>query len=207
MTLRPFYPPREFGCILLFVVYAPPNGKATLVAGTIADCVHELQLSYPDAPAIVLKDLNQCHLETVLPGFEQYVKDQTRKDNILDQCFVYVKGAYVSKCRPPILNSDHNIVHMIPVYKTKLKRGKPEKKVIRTWTNESREQVKACFDWTNWEVFQEGSLDEITTVINDYINFCVHLVVPTKEIKIYPNNKSYVTKDIKKVINIRKAAK
>lgn len=198
--------PREFGCFLLFVVYVPPSGKASQAASTIADCVHELQLKYPDAPAIVLGDLNQCRLETVLPGFEQYVKDQTRKDNILDKCFVNVKGAYVSKCRPPILNSDHNVVHMIPVYKTKLKRSKPEKKVIRTWTNESREQLKACFDWTNWEIFREDSLDEMTRVTNDYINFCVQLVVPTKEIKIYPNNKSYVTRDIKKVINTRKVA-
>lgn len=111
MTLRPFYLLRKFGCILLFVVYTPPNGKASLAASTIADCVHELQLSCPDAPAIVLGDLNQCHLETVLPGFEQYVKDQTRKGNILNKCFVNVKGVYVSKCRPPILNLDHNVVH------------------------------------------------------------------------------------------------
>ncbi len=49
-------------------------------------------------------------------------------------------------CRPPILNSDHNVVHMIPVYKTKLKRGKPEKKVIRLWSNETREELRACFE-------------------------------------------------------------
>lgn len=60
-------------------------------------------------------------------------------------------------------------------------------------TNESRERPKACFDWTNWEIFQEDSQDEMTAVINDYINFCVQLLVPSKEIEIYPNNKSYVT--------------
>ena len=87
---------------------------------------------------------------------------------------------------------------MIPVYYKKLKRSKLEKKVIRTWTNESKGQLKACFDQTNWEIFQEGSRGEMTAVTNDYINFCVQLVVPTKEIKIYLNSKSYVTKVIKK---------
>lgn len=67
------------------------HSKVSQAAGTIADCVHELQLSHPNAPAIVLGDLNQCHLETVLPGFVQYVKDRTRKDNILDKCFVNVR--------------------------------------------------------------------------------------------------------------------
>ena len=83
-----------------------------------------------------------------------------------------------------------------PVYKSKLKRGKPAKKVVRTWTNESKEQLKACLDLTDWDTFSYGSLDEITINTNDYINFCVELVVPTKEIQIYPNNKSYVTKDM-----------
>ena len=117
MTLRPFYLPREFGCILLFVVYVPPNGpgKAAQAAKTIADCVHELQLQYPDAPAIVLGDLNQCYLDTVLPGFEQYVKDATRKNNISDKCYVNIPNAYVAKVGPPILISDHNAVCLTPV--------------------------------------------------------------------------------------------
>jgi len=142
----------------------------------------------------------------LLPGFEQYVKTQTRNNNILDKCFVNVRDAYVSKSMPPILNSDHNVVHMNPVYRTKFKRSKPERKMIRMWSNESVEQLRACFDWTNWEIFDEGSLDERTTVLNDYINFCVELNIPTKEIRVYPNNKPYVTKGIKEIINVRKVA-
>jgi len=72
------------------------------------------------------------------------------------------------------------------------------------WSNESAEQLKACFDWTNWEIFDEGSLDERSTVLNDYINFCVELNISTKEIRVDPNNKPYVTKGIKEMINVRK---
>lgn len=80
----------------------------------------------------MLGDLNQCHLEIVLPGFEQYVKDKTRKD-------VKVKDAYVSNCKNPFFNYESQCFDSIPVYKTKLKRSKPERKVIRTWPNENRE--------------------------------------------------------------------
>lgn len=72
MTLRLYNLPREFGCILLFVVYVPPSGKTFQAASLIADHVHELQLSYSDAPVIVLGDLNQCKMETLLPEFEPY---------------------------------------------------------------------------------------------------------------------------------------
>lgn len=75
-----FYLPREFGCILLF-------GFIFLPAAT------HRRLSYTDAPVIVLGDLNQCNLESLLPGFEQYVKTETRKDNIPDKCFVNVNDA------------------------------------------------------------------------------------------------------------------
>lgn len=37
----------------------------------------------------------------------------------------------------PKLNSDHTVIYMIPVYKTKLKRSKPENKLIILWSNES----------------------------------------------------------------------
>ncbi|KAK0140802.1 hypothetical protein N1851_022205 [Merluccius polli] len=76
LTLRPFYLPREFGCVLLFVVYVPPSGKAALAAATIADHVHRLLQTHPDAPAIVVGDLNHwgvnfsttCFTETWLSG-------------------------------------------------------------------------------------------------------------------------------------------
>ena len=72
------------------------------------------------------------------------VKDATRKNNILDSA---------------ILTSDHNVVCMTPVYKSKLKRGKPEMKVIRTWTNESKEQ-QACLDCTDWNTFRDKNLSK-----------------------------------------------
>lgn len=49
-------------------------------------------------------------------------------------------------------------------------------------------------------------MDEICTVTTDYINFCVQSVIPTKTIKVYPNNKTYITKDIKQTMNLRKVA-
>ncbi len=36
----------------------------------------------------------------------------------------------------------------------------------------------------------------------DYIDFCV----PTKEIKIYPNNKMYISTEVKHIMNLRKIA-
>lgn len=64
----------------------------------------------------------------------------------------------------------------------------------------------ASFDWINQDIFYKTALDERSTVTDDYINVWVQLVVTTEEIQIQSNNKSYVTKDIKRTINVRNMA-
>jgi len=68
-------------------------------------------------------------MESALSGYEQYVKDNTRHkildNNILDTWYGNIKEAYTSRSMPPLSNSDHNTVYLIPTYKTLLKRHKP----------------------------------------------------------------------------------
>jgi uncharacterized Fe-S cluster protein YjdI len=40
--------------------------------------------------------------------------------------------------------------------------------------------------------------------VSDYVNFCVNLNIPSKMIKIFANNKPWITPDIKTVINMKK---
>lgn len=37
--------------------------------------------------------------------------------------FMFINVRPMSRCRPPILNLDHNVVYWIPVYRSKLKKG------------------------------------------------------------------------------------
>lgn len=205
LTLRPFYLPREFGCVILCVIYAPPSGNSTRAAYAISDCVNECQQQHPEAPVVLLGDYNQCRLEKAMPGFVQVIKCSTRKDKILDMCYTNIKNAYSSRAKPPIANSDHNAVHLIPVYKTKLKSSKPVEKTVRVWSEDSIETLKGSYLCTDWEVFREDDTDHTITVTTDYMNFCVE-AIPTKIVKVYPNSKSYIDSDIKKVLKEKKTA-
>lgn len=82
--LRPFYLSREFDCILLSVVFVPPNGDAHHTAAAIAECVCDLQQQFPDAPEIVLGGFNTCSLDKVLLGFQKVVKCKRRKESTWD---------------------------------------------------------------------------------------------------------------------------
>ena len=207
VSLRPFYLPREFGNILICSVYVPPNSNASRAAAQVADCVHEQLQRTPNAPIFIMGDLNHCNLNTALAGFEQYIKCDTRKNRTLDKCYGNVKHAYTAIAKPPLSNSDHNTVHLIPTYKTALKSSKPLVKSINAWTDDSIETLKGCFLCTDWDTFSgEPNLDNATEVTTDYIKFCVDTVIPKMTIKVYPNNKPYITKEVKDCINRKKQA-
>lgn len=101
----------------------------------------------PDATMIVLGDLNHCSLEKSLPGFHQYVKCGTRKENILDRCYGNIKGAYTARARPPLGTSDHKTVHLLPAYRSVYKN------TVHVWTRDATEELKGSFLCTDWDIF------------------------------------------------------
>lgn len=79
-------------------------------------------------------------------------------------------------------DSDHNVIHLVPLYKQRLKTSKLELRTIQICNDESVDCLRGCFDCTAWDVFIDTSedLDELNQVVTDYIHFCVGKVIPKK---------------------------
>ena len=45
-----------------------------------------------------------------------------------------------------------------------------------------------------------------TECVTDYISFCVDRIIPTKTVRCFPNNKPWITSDLKKLLKIKKEA-
>lgn len=77
----------------------------------------------------------------------------------------------------------------------------------RTWSEETSDAVTDCFEATDWSALFEPhgeDIEHLTDGITGYINFCVDSIVPNKMVKCYPNNKPWVTKEIKSLLNNKK---
>jgi hypothetical protein len=87
-------------------------------------------------------------------------------------------------------------------------REKPRFITVQQWNTEGLDLLQASFDCTDWEVFITAcdSIDELTETVSDYVSFCVQLTIPSKEVKVYPNNKPWITTEIKSIINKKKEA-
>lgn len=144
----------------------------------------------PDSPVLILGDFNACRLNKILPTYQQYVTCTTRGDKTIDLCYDNVKNVYKACKKPPLGTADHNVVHLIPAYRTKLQREGIIKKQGKKWDTAAIETLQACFECTEWRALTQGnSLEEATDVVTNYITFCEEMVVPTKTVKVFSNNK------------------
>lgn len=167
-----------------------------MAAKTITDCVHRHLQNRPDAPMLILGDFNHCSLDKTLPGFHQFVKCNTRNNNILDKSYGNIKDAY--RARAHLNNSDHNVIQLLPTYRSVFKSSKPEIQSVKLWSSDKTEELKGCFLCTDWNIFfKDADIDSATESITAYISFCIDSVIPQKMVKLYPNNKPYITKGIK----------
>ena len=208
LSIRPFYLPREFSHVIVSTVYIPPSAKYACAAEILGNHISDIQTDSPDAFIIVTGDFNQCPTKRLIPGLHQLVTTSTRGLNTLDLFFSNVKNSHQCKKLPPLGRSDHSLIYLHTDYTPLVKRNPPKKITVQTWTTTAKESLQDCFDTTDWDIFINSADDvtELTDTTCSYIDFCIQQTIPTKTITLYSNNKPWVTKELKHVINKKKLA-
>ena len=132
----------------------------------------------------------------------------TREKNTIDLCYGNVLRAYKSVSLPPVGKPDHNAIHLIPKYRPKIQTELFVKKSVKVWTPESEEQLKGCFECTEWSVLVDSceNVSGAADVVSSYIGFCEDMLISTKTVKVFPNNKTWFSKSIKSTLNEKKIA-
>ncbi|KAL0185672.1 hypothetical protein M9458_017342, partial [Cirrhinus mrigala] len=109
--------------------------------------------------------------------------------------------AYHSVPRAALGLSDHCLVHLLPAYRQKLKSAKPVVKTVKRWTVEAERDLQACFELTDWSVFEAAAtdLDELTDTVTSYISFCEDMCVPTRTYLTFNNDKPWFSAKLKQL--------
>jgi hypothetical protein len=109
---------------------------------------------------------------------------------------------------PPFGKSDHNSILLIPAYKQKLKQGVQVSPSIWKWSDETDAKLQECFNGTNWTMFRDSSdgIEENTTSVTGFINKCIDDIIPTLTVCTYPNQKPWITGNIRTELKSRAAA-
>lgn len=209
VSLRPYYLPREFSHVICVCVYIPPRADATAACEKIHTVTARLQTQNPEAFIIISGDFNHATLDSTLAAFHQFVNCPTRSNRTIDLLYANVRDAYRATPLPPLGKSDHNLVYLQPQYTPLVQRQPVTTRSIRRWTPEKEDALRDCYDTTDWDVLLSPHGEDIegaTHCLTDYLNFCVDTVAPAKTVRCYPNNKPWVTQEVKAVLNMKKKA-
>lgn len=168
--------------------------------------IQDLEAKAPDALIVVNGDFNHGSMKHPGLRFYQHVNCPTRGESTLDLCYTNVKDAYVSSQLTKLGEADHDLVLLLPKYRPVVQREKPRVITIKQWSDDALDQLQDCFDRTDWEMFVDTADDihELTDTVSSYIKFCEDAIIPTKKVKCYPNNKPWITKRVKQLINKKK---
>ncbi len=194
--------------LILVSVDIPPQVHVSSALQKLADQITETEQQHPDSVLIILEDFNKANLSRELPKYRQHVTCPTRDSNILDHCYTTIKEAYHSAPRAALGLSDHCLVQLILTYRQKLKSAKPVVKTVKRWTNETELVLQACFDCTDWSVFEAATtdLDELTETVTSYISFCEDICIPTRTYLTFNNDKPWFTAKLRHLCQTKEDA-
>ncbi|KAK3567160.1 hypothetical protein QTP86_011299 [Hemibagrus guttatus] len=93
-------------------------------------------------------------------------------------------------------------------YKQKLKSAKPVVRSVKRWTNEAERDLQACFDLTDWSVFEAAAtdLDELTDIVTSYISLCEDMCVPSRTYLTFNNDKPWFSSKLKQLRQAKEEA-
>ncbi len=209
LLCRPFWLPREFTAIIITAVYIPPQANTDQALKELYRNISEQETVHPDAAFVVTGDFNKANFRTIAPKYFQHVTINTRGDRTLDHCYSPFRDAYKSLPHPPFGKSDHSSVLLLPAYRQKLKREAPALRTVQFWSDQSDTILQDCFDLVDWDMFRAASEDDIeaySDTVTCFIRKCIDDVVPTKTIRIYPNQKLWINSDVWSALSARTSA-
>ncbi|KAJ8031957.1 hypothetical protein HOLleu_25335 [Holothuria leucospilota] len=165
-------------------------------------------LKYHSCTPKINEDFNHFSLIRSSIHYYQHVACPASGYATLDLFYSNVKEAYNSSQLLNLGDSGHNLVFLQPKYRPLVKRQKPQFISVKQWNSDAIGKHQGALECTDWDVFihSNSDLDSLVQTVIDYISFCTELAVPTRRIKIFPNNKPLITKPVKVIMNKKKGA-
>ncbi len=187
-------------------VYIPPSANTKQALDVLLAAINNVQTAYPYGIFIIAGYFNQANLKTVLPKFHQHITCPTRGHDVLDHVYSNIKDGYKVTTLPYLGQSDHLSLFLTPAYTPLIRITKPSVFTIRTWHEEAFVQLQDHFEHNHWDLFAQQNIEDYTFTVLSYLQFCVDNVTVEKQITSYPNNKQWMTQEVKLCLRDRHTA-
>lgn len=205
---RPFYLPRELQCVILSTVYIHPAANEHNALKELHDMISRHENSYPDAAIVILGDFNHCDLRNAIPRFYQCVNFPTGGNRTLDKCYSNIRNAYTAVSKPHFGKCNHLAILLQPIYIRKLIADPDTVRTVNMWTDTTLEELQGCLEATDMNIFREASdnIHKYTDTVSSYIEWYTSICIPSRTIRVLPNQKPWFNADVRIKIKKRSIA-
>ncbi len=209
LLCRPFWLPREFTAIIITAVYIPPQANTDQALRELYRNISEQETTHPDAAFVITGDFNKANFKKNSSKILSARHHQHAWRSHTRPLLHPLPGRIQVPPRQPFGKSDHSSVLLLPAYRQKLKREAPALRTVHCWSDQSDAILQDCFDHVDWDMFRAASEDDIeaySDTVTCFIRKCIDDVVPTKTIRIYPNQKPWINSDVRSALSARTSA-
>ncbi len=104
--------------------------------------------------------------------------------------------------------SDHAAIFLTPEYKQRIVQVPPVEKEVTRWSSHSEATLQVALDDVDWDIIRASSSDvsEFTEVALIFVNMLTEQATETVTIRTFSNQKPWVDRTIRDVVNHRTAA-
>ena len=200
--LKPNRLPRGNKSIIMASVYHPPQNNIALKNYLFQslDCA---LVKYPKAGIVILGDFNQFKPGnwTLSFNLKQVVNKPTRGNNILDKIYTTLPKYYCDVLvLPPIGLSDHSSILFCPAIQYSMSHS-PVYTTKRDCRPANRRALSTTLAGMNWSpLYHTDSVDNQFALFSHLITSVMDIHLPLRTIKKHPNDKPWITTNIKRLI-------
>ncbi len=74
---------------------------------------------------------------------------------------------------------------------------------VKVWTESAAAELQGCLDCTDWTVFVESAddIDEMVDAVSSYVWHCEDIIISTKHVKVFPNNKLWLSNSVRHTLH------
>ena len=202
---RPHRLPRGFSCIIIGIIYHPPQEDDALFMEYLISSLDSALFQFPNAAIMLVGDFNRIDYRFLCNHFNlrQTVQDPTRGNAILDLIFTNLSCYYnTPEILPGIGLSDHNSLIIRPL--TTAKKHKAEKVLRRTIKLSMKASFGRWLSTINWSFLETlPNCKEKLDAFNSLLLFGIDKFFPVRKYKQHPTDKLWITPDLKILIDQR----
>ena len=210
LTVYPAKLPRNISCIIIGIVYHPPNANHSTLYNHLSDSLDKILSVHPNAGIFLTGDFNKFKDNYVKQSYnlKQLVKEPTRGNNILDKIFTNMDQFYQNaKVLSPLGASDHSIVTSHPQVQKHYKAPTKFTVLKRSNDHNSKAVLVHAIKNINWNPLYAASLcEEKFSIFSNTLNDLLDAHLPVVEVKRCSNDKPWITDSFRAKVSQRQTA-